>query len=457
MTEPTFYGVDDPLPTRLAWLLGIQHVMGMFVGIITPPLIVASALGLTLEEKAFLVSTSLFSSGLTTLVQVHRFGPVGSGLLSVTGPSFVFVPLAIAAGKQGGLGLVFGLSLSCCWIPALAAIALPRIHRFFPPVVTGTAIALIGFSLIQVGFSQFAGGFGAADLGHPHHLLLGVLVLGIIVAAQRRGGQWASLSLALGLVVGTLTSWAMGGVDSSGIGSANWLQLPQFLRYGLSFSPNQVITWAIAYLLVALECIGDLTATSVVSRQPTTGDLFAKRVRGGLLADSLGCCFTAFMNALPKTTFAQNNGIIALTGVAARRAGYCVGIILVLLGLFPKLACLISLIPSPVLGGATLVMFSTVAVTGMKTALLQEGSGSHHQSSRNTLILAIALGLGLGLGSTPHLVGLDKFLTDSQWPSWTQDVVKILSDSGLAVGTLAAFLLNLALPSKLTESVESHH
>lgn len=441
-SERAFYGVEDQLPWGLAWALGLQHVLGMFVGIVTPPLIVASVLGISLEDKAFLVSMSLLTSGLTTLVQTYRIGPLGSGLLSVTGPSFVFVPLAIAAGKEGGLALVFGMALSCCWIPAAVALSLRWVHRFFPPVVTGTAIALIGFSLIGVGFSQLSGGVGCPDAGHPRHFLLGAVVMAVIVATQRYP-RYASISLAFGLLGGWLLAFMLGRVDPAPLSQAAWVHWPGMTRYGLAFSWGHLASWAVAYLLVALECIGDLTATCVVSRQPTSGEKFEARLRGGLLSDSFGCLLTSLLNAFPKTTFAQNNGIIALTGVASRQAGLCVGLILILLGLFPKFACLISLMPAPVLGGATIVLFSTVAVTGLHSAL---GPG---WDSRRHLIVAISLGLGLGLSqSGPNLAGLHQFLDSDLFAPAVRDGLKVLFESGLALGTLVALVLHLVLPER---------
>lgn len=446
-----FYSLEEKLPWWLALSLGLQHLLGMFVGIVTPPLIVGAQLGLPPRETAYLVSMSLFTSGLTTLLQVHKFGPLGSGLLSVTGPSFAFVPLAITTGAGGDLGMVFGLALAGAWVPMLVAFGLKSARRLFPPLVTGIAITLIGVTLIGVGFSQIAGFPGTPGFGSPANFGLGFLVIALIVAGQAWGRGWVrNTSIALGLVVGSLVAAGFGMVDFSLVSEARFFELPRPLRFGLHFNPIYLLPWLVAYLLVALECIGDLTATSGVSREPVEGPLFESRLRGGLLADAVGCVFCSLFCALPKTTFAQNNGIIALTGVASRRVGLVTGILLAVCGLFPHLAALISVIPKPVLGGATFLMFSTVAAAGLQIA--SRGG----LNSRNQFILACSLGLGIGVqGSPAALEALRLGLMAYGLPEALGEALKVLMESGMAMGTLAAAALNLLLPEHDEE--ESTH
>lgn len=436
-----FYGLDDPLPDSTAFLLGIQHVLAMFVGIVTPPLLVAGALKLGVVDTAYLVSMSLFTSGVTTYIQVHRFGPVGSGMLSVTGPSFVFVPLAIQTGQAGGLPLVFGMALAGSFVPLLVSRYLHLARRLFPPLVTGTVVLLIGVSLIQVGFAEMAGGLGSPDFGSPANLGLGFLVALTIVAMQRVGGGYVrTISIAIGLLVGFLAALALGRVDLGPVGEAALFHAPVPMHYGLAFDAAFLVPWLVAYMAVALECIGDLTATSEVSREPVEGPLFLRRLKGGLLSDGLGCAFTSLFNALPKTTFAQNNGIIALTGVASRRAGVAAAALLVALGLFPKLSALISVVPRPVIGGATVLMFAMVAVAGLHIAL------SEGFTARNQFILAVSLAFGLGVTMVPEAV---EHLVPKVHDGWLHPVtvaLNIVLDSGLAVGALTATGLHLLLP-----------
>jgi len=447
-----FYSLEEKLSWWLALSLGLQHLLGMFVGIVTPPLIVGAQLGLPPQETAYLVSMSLFTSGLTTLLQVHKIGPLGSGLLSVTGPSFAFVPLAITTGAGGDLGMVFGLALAGAWVPIVVAFGLKSARRLFPPLVTGIAIALIGITLIGVGFSQISGFPGSPGFGSPINFGLGFLVIALIVAGQAWGQGWVrNTSIAMGLVVGSLVAAGFGLVDFSLVREARVFELPNPLRYGLHFNPVYLLPWLVAYLLVSLECIGDLTATSGVSREPVEGPLFESRLRGGLLADGIGCAFCSLFCALPKTTFAQNNGIIALTGVASRRVGIVTGILLAVCGLFPQLAALISVIPRPVLGGATFLMFSTVAAAGLQIA--SRGG----LNTRNQFILACSLGLGIGVqGSPAALEALRLGLMGYGVPQALGEALKVMMESGLAMGTLAAATLNLILPEQDEDEVPGH-
>ena len=316
-------------------------------------------------------------------------------------------------------------------------------RRVFPPLVTGTLVFLIGASLVKAGFAEMAGGFGAADFGSPANLGLGALVAVTIVAMHRIGGGYVrTISIAVGLVVGFLAALAAGKVDLAPVSSTAWFHAPVPMRYGLSFDGAFLIPWLVGYLAVAVECLGDLTATSEVSREPVHGPLFLGRVRGGLLSDGLGCAFTSLFNALPKTIFAQNNGIIAFTGVASRRVGVASAMILALLGLFPKLGALISVIPRPVIGGATVLMFGMVAVAGLQIAF-SEGFTPRHQ-----FILAVSVAFGLGITTVPEAV---QSLVPQEVAPGLRSLamaLRILLESGLAVGALIATVLNLLLPAE---------
>lgn len=429
MARP-FYGLDEPMSVPRALLFGVQHVLAMFVAIVTPPLIVAGALRLPPTQSAFLVSMALFTSGLSTVIQVRKLGPFGSGMLSVQGTSFTFVPLATQSGAAGGLPLIFGLTMICAPVEMLVSRFIGVARRLFPPVVTGSVVMLIGLSLIKVGMTDLAGGFGAPDLGAPHNVGLGMLVLVSIVLVHRFGrGVMGSMSVALGLLIGYLVAALCGRVDFEPVGQAPLLQFPTPFLYGLAIDPVYLIPWVVGFLVTSIESIGDLTATSAVSREPVEGPVFLERVKGGVLGDALGSLLAGAFNALPNTTFSQNNGVIALTGVASRAVGIAVGCLLMILGLFPKLAALISVMPKPVLGGATVVMFAMVAVAGLR--IVSRGG----LTPRNELILAISLALGLGVTWVPEAVaGL---------PVW--EPLKIVLGSGLAVCAVVATLLNLLL------------
>jgi NCS2 family nucleobase:cation symporter-2/xanthine permease XanP len=403
----------------------------MFAGIVTPALIVGGALAFDVGTQATMVAMALFTSGLATLVQVRRFGPVGSGLLSVQGTSFTFVRPALQAGQAGGLPLILGMSLLAA--PAEMAVSRlwGRVGRFFPPVVTGTAVTLIGLSLINVGMTDFAGGRGASDFGSLTNLGLASLVLVVIVAFNRWGrGIFRTGSVMIGILVGYAVAAVAGRIDFDPWWTAGWFTAPVPLKYGLAFDLKYLLPWVLAYLVTSVETVGDLTATSLVSNQPVSGPVYRRRIAGGTLGDACGSMVAALLNALPNTTFSQNNGVIQMTGVASRRVGLMVAAILVSLGLCPKLGMFVSLMPKPVLGGATLALFGTVAAAGIRLLSL---SGL---ASREMLIVALALGLGLGIEMVPDVL------------SHLPELVQITFGSGLVTGTLVAMALNLLLPEQ---------
>jgi NCS2 family nucleobase:cation symporter-2/xanthine permease XanP len=421
-----------PLPETI--FIGLQHTLAMFVGIITPPLIIAAGLGMSAEDTSFFVSMALFASGISTVTQVMRVGPIGTGLLSVQGTSFSFVGPALAAGAVGGVPLMLGMSILAAPIEIVLSFVLGFARRLFAPVVTGTSVMMIGFSLIHVGMTNLAGGAGARDFGSPRNLGLGLLVIVVIVALNRFGrGIGRTGAVTFGLGAGYLVAGLAGAVDFGPVREADWLLFPTPLRYGLSFDLRFLAPFAFSYLITTLESVGDITATSQVSGEPVSGPIFIQRVRGGVLADGLNSILAAVFNSLPNTTFAQNNGVIQLTGVASRVVGYATAVILMALGLLPKLGALVAVMPPAVLGGATVVLFGLVAIAGVR--IVAQGGFS----GRTMLILAVACGLGLGVQTVPGAL--------AQLPQAWQPIL----GSPLIVGTMSALILNLVLPPESEE------
>jgi xanthine permease XanP len=447
-----FIGLNESVRLRTAWLCGLQHVLSMFVGIITPPLVVGGALGLSIADTSFLVSMALFTSGLTTFIQVRRFGPLGSGLLSVQGTSFTFVPVAIQTGGIGGLPLILGMAMATAPLQMLLSRFLEIARRCFPPVVTGSVVMLIGISLIRVGMTDLAGGVGAADFGHPRYLLMGGFVMFIIIVLHRFGrGFAATIAIAAGIVAGYVVAAFLGWVDFAPVREAHWWVRPQPLHFGLSFDALLLLPWLIAYFITTLESMGDITATSEVSREPVTGPLYFQRLKGGVLADGFNSIVAAVFNALPNTTFSQNNGVIRLTGIASRRVGFAVAGWLVVLGLFPKFAALVSVMPKAVLGGATIILFATVAVAGLRI-VFRDGL-----TPRSELILTVTLALGLGVTLVPDAgAGLNVYTGNQPIVLILQDLAKSIAQSAIAVGALTATVLNLVLPVTKDEPAHQH-
>jgi xanthine permease XanP len=434
-------GLDDRPALADTLLVALQHVLAMFVGIITPPLIIGGALKLPAGDTAYLVSMSLFVSGLATFIQTSRFGPVGSGLLSVQGTSFTFIsPILAATGAvlaAGGsahaaLGVAFGLSLAGAPLVMLLSRFIQHAGRLITPIVTGTVVMLIGLTLVQVGATNVGGGFDAksnGSFGSLENLGLAALVIAVVVICNSfRSRHLRMLSVILGLAAGYAAGIVLGRVNFAAVQAAPAFIVPMPFRFGLGIQVAALIPFAFTYLISAVESVGDLTATSTLSGQPISGPVFMQRLRGGLLADGLNSAIGACLGSFPTTTFAQNNGVIQLTGVGSRYVGRYIGAMLALLGLIPAVGALVQAMPPAALGGATLIMFGMVAAAGIRILARVP------PNRRSAIILAISLAAGLGVTFVPELLG--------QLPP----LLRTTLSSGIATGGLCALILNLILP-----------
>lgn len=427
--EKPAFGLEDKPPLPETMLLGLQHMLAMFVGIITPPLIIAGVAGLNAAETGFFVSMALMVSGVTTYIQVTKWGPVGSGLLAVHGTSFTFVPMAIAAANQGGLPLVIGMALFTSPVEMILSRFIKQTRNLFPPVVTGTVVMLIGLGLMEVGITDFGGGAGAENYGAPQNLLLGLFVLTIIIIANRFGKGLVKVgAVAIGLIIGYFVSIPLGLIDLTEVAEAGWLTVPQPFKYGISFEWGLLAPWIMAYIITTVESIGDLTAVAEVSGEKVDNQQHIDRLSGGIMADGVGSALAAVFNSLPNSTFSQNIGVIQITKVGSKVVGIAVAAILFLLGLVPKIGALVSVMPSPVLGGATIALFGMVATSGMK--IVTKGG----LTDRKIFILSIALSFGLGVTFRPDVV--------AQLP----EILSTVLSSGITVGAVIAIALNLILP-----------
>lgn len=405
--QELLYGLDDRpgIPQSIA--AATQHVLASFVGIITPTLVIGFALGLE-REVPYLLSMALFISGTSTYIQVKKFGPVGCGLVAVQGTSFAFLGSILAAGeiaKARGVGPeeIIALIIGVCFFGAFVEIVLSqfitRFRRLLTPLVTGIVITTIGLSLIKVAMTDMAGGFGSTEFASPTNLALGGSVLVIIIALSATSNPWLRLSaIIIGMTVGSIAAALTTGLNFEHLGELPALAIPQPFKYGFAFDWGAFIPVAIIYLLTTLETSGDLTANSLFCKLPVKGPEYLNRLRGGILADGINSLLAATFNTFPNTTFGQNNAVIQMTGVASRRVGYYVAAILVLLGLFPVVGGVIQAMPKPVLGGATLVMFGTIAAAGVRII------ASEPLDRRKTLVIATSLGLSLGVMMVPEVL-----------------------------------------------------
>ena len=428
------YGLEARPPLRDTLFAALQHLLAIFVAIITPPLIIAGALKLDLETTGFLVSMSLFVSGVATFVQCRRLGPVGCGLLCVQGTSFSFIGPIIAAGLAGGLPAIFGATIAGSVVEMLVSRVLKYMRRIITPLVSGIVVTLIGLSLIKVGITACGGGEAAkasGTFGSIEYVGLAALVLAIIIFFNRSSNHYLRMSsIVIGLVIGYVVSWAMGMVNFSDIPDFGNLNIPIPFKYGVSFDLSAIVSLGLVYLITAIEAYGDITANSLISGQPVEGEKFMKRASGGILADGFNSMLAGIFNSFPNSIFAQNNGMIQLTGVASRYVGYFIAGMLVLLGLFPVVGLIFSLMPEPVLGGATLLMFGTVAAAGIRIIASQD------INRKATLVIAISFSFGLSVELVPEIL--------SQLP----ETVRNIFSSGITTGGVMAILTNALIQIK---------
>ena len=424
------YSLEDRPPFLKALCGGIQHVLASFVGVITPTLIIGGVLGLG-SEIPYLISMALIVSGVATFIQARRIGPIGSGLLSVQGTSFAFLGSVLAAGfiaksRGGGPDEILALIIGVCFLGAFVEIILSQfithLRKIINPTVTGIVITVIGLSLIRVGIVDFAGGFGAENFGSFTNLALGGIVLIVILALTLLKNKTLQVSsVFIGMLVGYIVAIFLGVVDFSKLGSQELFAIPIPFKYGFAFDFAAFLPIAFIYLITAIESTGDLTATSMLSGEPVEGDTYIKRIKGGVLGDGVNSLIAATFNTFPNTTFSQNNGVIQMTGIASRYVGYFVAAIFVILGLFPIVGGVMQTLPKPVLGGATIVLFGSIAAAGIRILASQE------IDKRKAIIIAVSLGLGIGISLVP-------------------DVLKVIKEAG-EVGKLIA--LSLVLQSLL--------
>ena len=428
------YGLNDRPPLRETLFAALQHLLAIFVAIITPPLIIAGALKLDIETTSFLVSMALFASGVSTFIQCRRIGGIGTGLLCIQGTSFSFIGPIISAGLTGGLPVIFGACMAASTVEMLISRLLKYNRKIITPLVSGIVVTLIGMSLIKVGITACGGGAVAKSngtFGSFEHVGLAALVLLLIIFFNRSSNRYLRMSsIVIGLVIGYAVAWCMGLVDFSSVQSYGGFNIPVPFKYGLSFDWSAFIALGLVYLITAIEAYGDITANSLISGEPVEGKTFVKRASGGILADGFNSMLAGVFNSFPNSVFAQNNGMIQLTGVASRYVGYYIAGFLILLGLFPAVGLVFSLMPEPVLGGATLLMFGTVASAGIRIIAAQT------IDRKATLVMALSFSLGLSVELVPEIL--------SQLP----ETVRNIFSSGITTGGVTAILANALIRIK---------
>ncbi|SDQ12124.1 nucleobase:cation symporter-2, NCS2 family [Curtobacterium sp. UNCCL20] len=427
-TTPTEDGVDTVPPLAKLLPLGLQHVLAMYAGAIAVPLIVGGALGFSSADLAFLISADLFVAGLATIVQSVGFWRFGVRLPLVQGVTFAAVGPMIAIGTEHGITAVYGATIACGVFMVVIAPWFAQLVRLFPPIVTGTVILIIGLSLMSVaaGWVTDGGKDGAAK---PLDVAFAAGVLLAIVLVERFAPRGlARVSVLSGLLLGTVAAlFVPGMVDGSGIADASWFAFVTPFHFGLpTFDVASIVSMLVVGLVIMTETTGDMIAVGEVTGRPVS----KRTLADGLRADGLGTVVGGVFNTFPYTAFAQNVGLVALTGVRSRYVATAAGGILVVLGLVPKVAAVVEAIPHAVLGGAGVALFGMVAASGIRTL------SKVRFDNRNVLVVALPLGIALLPTVAPSIY--------AAFPTW----FTLVFDSGISAGAVAAILLNLLLGSR---------
>ncbi len=424
--ELVAYGIDDEPALSEAIPLGLQHLLAMFLSTVALPLVIAGAIGLNQAETAFVVQMALFVAGVATIVQVYSVGPVGARLPIVMGTSAIFVAPLIDIGASFGIAAIFGAVIVAAPVEVVIGYFYDDLKRFFPPLVTGIVVMLVGLTLIPVAIDYSAGGPGAEDFGALYNLGLAALVFLLAVGLNQYFDGFVSIaSVLFAVVVGYLVAWPLGLLDFSGVADASWVAVPIPLEFGIEFHPSAIVIAAFAYVITSIETIGDIEGTTgSVGRRATSGEM-----RGGLLADGFMSMFAGLFNAFPNTSFSQNVGLIGFTGVASKFVVGICGVFLVVLGLVPKVAAVAAAMPDPVLGGAAVVLFGMIFSIGLR--IIAERV---ELTRRSLTIIAVSIVLGVGVEIT------DELFTE------LPDEVAVILGSGLLVGGVTALVLNAVLP-----------
>ncbi|QPG74804.1 hypothetical protein FOA43_002140 [Brettanomyces nanus] len=484
-TQP-FFGLNDKMPVFLGMLLGLQHSLSMLAGLCTPPILISGFANLTIAQEQYLVSASLIASGILSSIQITRFHIpktpyfIGTGLVSVVGTSFATISIVTKGipmmyktgycpvsddGTQlpcpDGYGAVIGTSCICGLLEVLLSFMPPALlQRIFPPLVTGPVVLLIGVSLVETGFEDFAGGSGCMTSndcakglpwGSAQFIGLGFLVYVTIIFCEKWGSPiMKSCAVICGLLVGCIVAAACGYFSDDGIKAAPaatflWVHTFKLRLYG-----PMVLPFLACYVVLMMEAIGDITATSDVSRLEISGPLYETRIQGGVLADGFNGILAGLMTLTPMSTFAQNNGVIAITKCAARAVGYWCCFFLIVMGVFSKFAAALVSIPDAVLGGMTSFLFTSVAVSGLKII------SSIPFTRRDRFVLTCSMMFGLGATLVDDWFEyVFTYSGDNKALQGFLNAIVLVLETGFAVAGFIGVILNLFIPQELDEDDEA--
>lgn len=431
-------------PLGMSISLALQHLVAMIVGCVTPAIIIANALGLPQSERVLLIQVSLVMSAVTTLIELFPIGgKLGSGLPVMFGISFAYLPSMQAIVGGGDIATIAGAMIVGGIVAAVVGVFVKKIRRFFPPIITGTVVFTIGLSLYPTAINYMAGSTGntyevvvlrkgltsALVHGSWQNWAVAAFTLIVVMVMSNKGKGICKLAaILLGMIAGYIVAAVFGMVDLSEVRDAAWFSLPRFMHFGIKFEFSACIALALLFAINAIQAIGDLTATTVggLNREPTDQEL-----QGGIVTYGLTNVLSAFFGSLPTATYSQNVGIVTTNKVVNRVVFALAGGFLLLAGLIPKFSAILTTIPQCVLGGATITVFSTIAMTGMKLI------ASETISPRNTTIVGLSAALGVGISQSSSAL--------SQFP---ESITIIFGKTPVVIATIMAVLLNLILPQE---------
>lgn len=420
------YTLNERPPHGLTLLLALQHMLASIGGIVAVPLIVGASIGLPNTEIVSLINAALLASGIVTVAQCLGFGPVGIRLPVVMGSSFAFLGVAISIGNEGGVAAIMGSALIGSFVVIGASFYMDKVRKLFPTVVSGVVVTLIGLTILPVAMNWVGDSpANTEQFATLPKLFLALVSLGIVVGVSVYcKGAVAASAIVIGLAGGYIVALSLGMVDLEQISSAAWVGGPEPFKYGFTFSASAIISMSLVYIVVIAEATGDFMALGNNCQTQVSG----KDLKRGLLGDGLGSTLSSILTAMPLASFSQNVGIVGITGVASRYVVAATGGLLILGGLFPKLAAIAVTIPKPVLGGVGFVMFGMIAYAGIRMLIKAA------DTKRNALVICVGLASGLAVTFEPRLL-----------QHLPHDLANFLH-SGITTGTIMTVLLNLVLP-----------
>lgn len=422
--------------------LAMQHVVAMIVGCVTPAIIVAEAVpgGMGSKEKVILIQSALVIAALSTLLQLFPIGKkggfmLGSGLPIIMGVSFAYVPSMQAIAADYGVAAILGAEIVGGIVAVVMGILVKQIRVFFPPLITGTVVFTIGLSLYPTAINYMAGGVGSPDYGSWQNWLVAFFTLAVVTALNHFGkGIWKLASILIGIVAGYLISIPFGMVNLSSVGEAGIVQIPSLMHFGIEFEPSSCVAIGILFAINSIQAIGDYSATTIGAMDRTPKD---QELQSGIVAYGVSNVVGALFGGLPTATFSQNVGIVTTTKVINRWVLGLAALLLGTAGIVPKFSAILTTIPQCVLGGATVSVFASIAMTGMKLV------SSAEMDYRNSSIVGLAAALGMGVSQATAAL--------ATFPAW---VTTIFGKSPVVLATLIAVILNIILPKSRDEKKE---